>query len=41
MSVMQCKKCEQDIDTDFVEFNFEQDLCMDCATEIEDEIPSD
>ena len=31
MSVMCCPQCEKDIDTDFVEYDFEADMCMECA----------
>ncbi len=30
MSVMYCDKCDRYIDTDFDEFDFENELCMEC-----------
>jgi hypothetical protein len=35
MSVMICKECEKQIDTDVEDFDFEQGLCVDCSVKKE------
>jgi hypothetical protein len=35
MSVMTCSKCEAYIDTDYHDYDFERDMCMDCKGEEE------
>jgi len=34
MSIMRCSRCERLIDTDFHDFCFKLDMCMDCRDEI-------
>ncbi len=38
MSVMHCPTCDKDIDTDFHEYDFERDLCMDCSERYEEKL---
>jgi hypothetical protein len=33
MSVMRCSKCEKDIDTDFDDYDFKRDMCVECSVE--------
>ena len=31
MSVMRCPECEKMVDTDFVDYDFDRDMCTECA----------
>lgn len=36
MSIMRCDNCEQQLDSDFIDFEFyeEKDVCIDCYNEM-------
>lgn len=35
---MKCSKCEKNIDTDFNDFDFVNELCLDCWCKLQDEL---
>ncbi len=34
MSMMRCSRCEAMVDTDFVDFDFDNELCEECWMEV-------
>jgi hypothetical protein len=37
MSVIMCSKCDKVVDTDFKDYDFDNDLCEECSIEREEE----
>lgn len=38
---MYCSRCDKDIDTDFKEYDFENDCCIPCVTDVWDDDDGD